>query len=243
MFSVFNAMAAERYRLKTGFWPLFFIIATVGVVLASSLRLEANSYGSTVAAFTWIKTFNAVLGVMICCALLRAPMTLTDSNFLRSKGDRLAYASAHVLMSLAIAAATCVLDVFATLVASLFPDVPHDALDSPLLPVWICQVVFACWAACLLGLRVGYASHRSGFAAAAVALVAFGVPGSMLALPFAAGSHEVIGRWFEENQPSGWLTVLARGELLDGGSTALLVASCAVLGVLLLAICIRRRLK
>ena len=251
MLSIFNVMAAERYRLRIGFWPLFFTAATVAIVLVRtwaklvSFPPEEGSFGIADAMFSWIGTSSLVLGVVICYSLLRSPITSSDSNYLRLRSDRLVYAISHALIALAINVGVCSLGVCLGLVTCAYLGMPLAATTTDVIAwlVWIFQASLATWVMCLSGLCVGYASRNSGVATVVVALAAFGVPGDILALPCRAWGCEAVGHWFATSQPYRWIVVLARGELLGSTALVMLTLSCVALLALLSVISVCRKLK
>lgn len=249
MLSMFNAMAALRYRLKAGFWPLFLALATV-VIAAFGAWNQHVSYESAQSAqegapalLPLVGLSSLILSVLTCNALLRGLVSKADSNILRSKADRLVYASAHVLMSLGISAATVSLSVATGLAAHALFGLPLDGLDLPWVLAWICQAALVMWSECLVGLCVGYACRRPGLPTLVMVLVSVGVPGTALATPFMAAGAMDIGWWLAHHQPSAWFTSLGQDVLLDGVSLAVLALSCAVLVALLLVVSARRKLK
>lgn len=249
MASVLNLMAAQRYRLKVGFWPLFLngaavIIAAVGAwIQLVSWQSGGDSYGGVDALLPQARTAGLVLGTMTCYALLRDAVTLSDSNYLRSKRDRAAHAASLALMSLAITAVTVCLSALTELATRVILGLPFLMLEPFTVLALICQVTLVTWSVCLAGLCVGHASRSSGASAVVIVLAMFAVPGSVFALPFTANGLETVGVWFSENQPCTWLGLLSRGELLGADVVALLAVSCAVLVLILSVISMRRKLK
>ncbi len=249
MLSVFNVMAAERYRLRSGFWPLFFVIVTAIIAFigawsqVSTYQSGSGAGGSADVILPWIAASDLALGVMICQALLRPSVTLANSNYIRSQHDRRVYAAVHALLSLAITLVTVCLGAVVALAVRASLGMPFAALDPAALFVWLCQATLISWSVCLAGLCVGYARRSTGTATVAVVLVTLGVPGTLLAFPFMACGLDATAFWFAENQPNAWLGALVRGELLDGAAVAVLAVSCIALLLLLSVISVRRDLK
>lgn len=249
MLSIFNVMSAQAYRLKAGFWPLFFAVAAVGIAAAGawSQCVAANSAGASQAnanaMLPWLAPLSLVLGVMTCHALLRSLLTSADSNYLRSRSDRLVYSFSHMLMALAIVAGAVCAAIAAGQAVRVLSGLPASMLGGVGTFAWVLQAMLAIWAICLTGLCAGYIRRSSGTAALVVALFALGVPGDILALPFAASDYSEVGTWLSENQPGAWIGSLAQNHLLSWGDLAALALFCAVLVALLCIVSVRRNLK
>lgn len=249
MLSIFNVMSAQAYRLKAGFWPLFFAVAAVGIAAAGawSQCVAANSGGASQAnanaMLPWLAPLSLVLGVMTCHALLRSLLTSADSNYLRSRSDRLVCPFSHMLMALAtIASAVCVAIAVGQAVRVL-SGLPVSMLGGVGTLAWVLQATPAIWAVCLTGLCAGYMRRSSGTAALVVALFALGIPGDVLALPFSAGGCGEVAARLSTTQPRAWIGSLAGNQLMSWGDLASLALFCAALLALLCIVSARRNLK
>lgn len=249
MLSIFNVMSAQAYRLKAGFWPLFFAAAAVGIAAAGawSQCVGANSAGvsqaNANAMLPWLAPLSLVLGVMACHALLRSLLTSMDSNYLRSRSDRLVCSFGHMLMALAIIVSAVCIAIAAGQAVRVLSGLPVSMLGGAGTLAWVFQATLATWAICLAGLCAGYMRRSSGTAALVVALFALGIPGDVLALPFSAGGCGEVAAWLSANQPRAWIGSLAQNQLLSWGDLAALTSFCAVLVALLCIVSARRNLK
>lgn len=249
MLSIFNVLSAQAYRLKTGFWPLFLAIAAAAIAAAgawsqcATFKSGGATYGNVDALFPWLAPLSLVLGAMTCHALLRSLVASADSNYLRSRSDRLVCSSAHVLMALLIVAASVCGGIAVGQAVRVLSGLPTSMLGGAGTLIWALQATLATWAVCLIGLCAGYIRRSSGAATVVVALFALGVPGDLLALPFTAGGYGEVAAWLSANQPRAWIGSLAGNQLMSWGDLASLALFCAVSVALLCIVSARRNLK